>query len=244
MKAGKVLLVVGVLILGLVVVVGLASMVGGSAGIDRDSPPAPGSRTTTSTYVPPPAWTTTTTVHACSWDWKGGKFTVILLRDGKEVRRWSLPLALTVRSGGSWGLKGGVEFNVDSCGNVFNYVVIVYVTAVFEGPIETPLPTNTSTWAPPNIQPPNHPPIVPLSVLEEGMSFELYRHSGEGNGAVKLSWSGSLDNVFSRLPDGKYTIKVWCEIDYVAPGHALKKYSDAIDLGSFVVSGGKVSYEG
>ncbi len=233
------------------VVVGLMSYVGGTTGIDRDSPPAPGPTTTTSTYVPPPAWsTTTTTVHACSWDWKGGKFTVELWHDGSRVRRWVLPIALTPgvpTGGGGWDLQGSVDFTVDDCGEGFHYEVLVFATVEFKASVEPNVtPTSTSTWAPPNVQPPNRPPIVPISIMGSGMTYELYSFNGQGSGHVSFEWSASLSKILRTLPDGKYSVKVWCQVNYVSVdgAHSMTKYSDAVDLGSFVVSGGKVSYEG
>jgi len=273
MKAGKVLLVLGVLILVLVVVAGLMSTVGGSAGIDRDSPPAPGpASSTTSTYVPP-AWSTTSTVHACGWDWKGGKFTVELWHDGSRVRKWSLPLVLVPGAptgGGGWDLQGHVDFSVESCGNSFHYQVIVFATVEFKGVLPTvtvpetsttEFGSTTTTWVPPPTYttstttttgwyppppPPGKPTIVPISIMGSGMTYELYEDNGMSSGHVKLFWSASLTKILSRLPDGVYGVKVWCQVNYVSVdgAHKLTKYSDAVDLGTFKVVGGKVSYEG
>ena len=244
-RVGVVLVIVGLVMVGLVLLAG--ACVGGKSGVDRSSPPdggpAPTPTASTTVAVPP----TTTTGTSCEWGWKGGELTVKLLHNGVLVRRWVLPLSLTTNQGGDWGVEGSVNFKVDSCGNEFHYLVIVFATVYFEGPAPSPTvtPTTTTTyWNPPNINPPNHSPIVPLSVAG-GMRYELFKKEGESSGEVHLTWSTSLSRVLASLPPGKYDVKVWCQVNYLSldGAHSLTKYSDFIDLGSFTVGyDGAISY--
>ncbi len=238
-RVGVVLVIVGLVMVGLVLLAG--ACVGGKSSVDRSSPPDGGPAPT------PTASTTAST--SCEWGWEGGELTVKLLHNGAEVRRWVLPLSsASSESSGDWGVEGSVNFKVDSCGNEFHYLVIIFATVYFEGPAPSPTvtPTTTTTyWNPPNINPPNHPPIVPLSVAGGGMRYELFKKEGESSGEVHLTWSANLSRVLASLPPGKYDVKVWCQVNYLSldGAHSLTKYSSFIDLGSFTVGyDGTISY--
>ncbi len=240
------LVIVGLIMVGLVLLAG--ACVGGKSSVDKSSPPdgGPAPTPTASTTVAAPPTTTAST--SCEWGWKGGEFTVKLLHNGAEVRRWVLPLSsASSESSGDWGVEGSVNFKVDSCGNEFHYLVIIFATVYFEGPAPSPTvtPTTTTTWEPPAPpRPPNHPPIVPLSVAG-GMRYELIKKEGESSGEVHLTWSANLSRVLASLPPGKYDVKVWCQVNYLSldGAHSLTKYSDFIDLGSFTVGyDGAISY--
>lgn len=212
------------------------------AKFDRDQPP-PGGTSGTETPPQPPSSASTTPSCKPSWNYSGG-LTVALTKNGNVIRRWDTKLAVT---GGlaDWRLKGTVNFALDTCGAEYGYAVVIFAIITKTGNVgsTTTTPTATSTWAPPNIQPPNRPPIVPLSIVGESRTVQLFATSGTSTGNITVNWNADLTNIIKSLGTGKYDVKVYAEMAYTASGHQARIYTDKIDIGTFVFDGQVITYE-
>lgn len=246
-------------LIGLVLVVaGVALMFAGnatwSAPINKTLPPT--SNVPTPTVTPPVTGDSGNGNNACPWDYSG-RFTIQLLKNGKVLKSWERSLAL-IGGGGApptaWGLRGKVEFRMNTCGAQYGYAVIVYAVIKKVGEVTQPpsMPTVTSSpptttttggWVPPP-SPPGHPRPLPISVLPvgENRTVTLFATNGVSSGAFTVNWGADIGKVIEGFGPGKYSVSVFAEVAYSGSGHEARIYSDVINIGVFTFDGNTLTY--
>jgi len=176
---------------------------------------------------------------------------ITLLQDGKPLHKWTHKIALVpwTQTGKppEYSIAGKASIKIDTCVKIY-YVYVIHMRI---SPVElyepTTTPTVTSTYAPPNIQPPNRPPIAPLSIGSTAWKEITVTKNGSMMGEVVIPWKIDLNQYLKQLQPGRYEVKVWTEFSYISAdgAHRAIYHIEPVDVGVFSISwGGGISYEG